>query len=180
MVWWIYKVVANRIFHHKDPITGKTIPSREITPRKIKLTEDFQMLFGQGLFWLSKQNLTGEQLRVLIFLISVNEFSNEIYVDHKLMVAHLGLRTQHLSRSIKALVDARILGKTKKVGHLQWYRINPHLVWKGSITSRVQELSNWAPWEDHTATDTELAGFDALFINDLHPSRATRKLKAVL
>lgn len=62
-----------------------------------------------------KSNLTGEQLRVLMCMLTA-EYDGVIGIKQNEIAEMLGLAESNVSRSIKALTDAGLLSKKKEKG----------------------------------------------------------------
>lgn len=87
------------------------------------MTMDGKHFFFQH---VAQANLTGEQLRVLCCLLS-REYDGVIGMWQKEIAEMLGLAESNVSRSIKALIEARVLSEKTTTGHKEipiWH-INP-------------------------------------------------------
>lgn len=79
------------------------------------------------------KNLTGEMLRVFLFLCSKSDFNNWIQVTQLEICNKLDLQKSNVSRAIKQLVNKNIILRGKKVGRSFEYRLNPDYGWKGDV-----------------------------------------------
>jgi biotin operon repressor len=93
----------------------------------------WMMTFDNGLDFLAKSRLNGETLRVLLYMMKYMEFENYIKITQQQLADELGMRRQHISRSIKKLCEKNIIEKVKK-GRDNYYRLNPEIAWRGSVT----------------------------------------------
>lgn len=84
-------------------------------------------------------NLTGEQLRVLMCMLS-REYDGVIGMWQKEIAEMLGLAESNVSRSIKALIEAGVLSDKVTRGHKDCpiWRINP--VFEAQASLRVNEM----------------------------------------
>jgi predicted transcriptional regulator len=81
----------------------------------------------------SDKELTGETLRVLLFLLSRLDFENWIQIAQIEIAEKLDIRKSQISRSIKLLTNKGILLEGPKAGRSFAYRLNPDYGWKGKV-----------------------------------------------
>jgi hypothetical protein len=77
------------------------------------------------------QTLKGETYRVLLYLFGVLDFENETGIAHADIAENLQMRTQHVTRAMKTLMERGYIHRTGKVGKFWKYRIDPDVVFKG-------------------------------------------------
>ncbi len=104
-------------------------PSRTFKPEWVKL-------FLACAEWLSKNPLSGESMRVLLFLISKTGYGNRVAVSQKAVEVELGMKQQNVGRAFRQLRDRDVLRKDG-----DGYTINPLLVWRGSDKARRVAIS---------------------------------------
>ena len=88
-------------------------------------------VFQDSLNWLSEQALTGEQLRVLLKLMSRLDYDNYIRVSQKELAAELGMKDTHISRAIRKLRELDVIVEAPRMGKYKLYRLNPRMGYKG-------------------------------------------------
>ena len=104
--------------------------------------------FGQG--WLAmaqngaeilaQSNLSGNDFKVLMKLLSVLDYENLIQVSQAEIARELNMHRQHVQRSIKRLLDLGIVLEGVKIGISRSYRLNPNFGWKGSAKGHREAL----------------------------------------
>lgn len=88
--------------------------------------------FQEGLAWMARQEMTGEQWRVFAYLVSRLDFDNYLKVPQKDIAAELKMQKSHVSRAIKGLVDLDIITVGPMAGHSKTYRLNPRIAHRGA------------------------------------------------
>lgn len=92
------------------------------------------MAFQDSFIEIAKDpDMTGETLRVLMYLYGLLDFENYIQQSQKDIVEGLGMRKEHVSRAMKLLASKQIILEGPKVGRSKCYRLNPNYGWKGKI-----------------------------------------------
>lgn len=81
-----------------------------------------------------RKDVTGEVLRVFLYLNSRLDFENLIQVPQVEIAEELNLTKQNVNRSIKQLEDLGILIRGPKVGRSSSWKLNPNAGWKGKVT----------------------------------------------
>lgn len=94
------------------------------------------MAMQEGLIWLAKQDLTGEQMRVLMFVMGKLDFENWLRLSQAEIAKELGMKRPHVSRAINKLVEKGIIHKGPKVGTSWTYRLDPNFGWKGRMKNK--------------------------------------------
>jgi hypothetical protein len=77
--------------------------------------------------------LTGQPMRVLLFLFSQLNFENYIAVPQAEVAERLDMGRNRVSEAIALLLAKGVLLKGPKLGRMQSYQLNSHYGWKGSI-----------------------------------------------
>ena len=79
------------------------------------------------------KELTGENYRVLLLLLSRLDFENWIQITQSEIAEKLHLKKQNVSRAISLLNSKGILLRGPKVGRSYAFRLNPYFGWKGKV-----------------------------------------------
>ena len=79
------------------------------------------------------KDLTGEVLRVFLFVCSRLDFQNWIQITQVEICEELELNKSNVSRAIKLLISKRIVLQGPKLGRSFAYRLNPDYGWKGKV-----------------------------------------------
>ena len=96
-------------------------------PQRPKLTERWFMAFQDSFIEIAKdEEITGETLRVLMYLYGLLDFENYIQQSQKEVAEGLGMRKEHVSRAMKVLTSKHIVLEGPKVGRSRCYRLNPN------------------------------------------------------
>ena len=100
-------------------------------PRKYIFQEKFFMLFQDPIGDLAMdREMTGESLRLLLFLVSRMDFENYINISQMEISDALGIARSSICRAMKVLIAKDIVLVTGK-GMTKRYRLNPVYGWKG-------------------------------------------------
>lgn len=78
------------------------------------------------------KNLKGADFRVLFKLVAHLDFENWILVTQAKIGEDLRIRAEHVSKSIRRLVEGGYILKGPKSGLQHAYRLNPEIGWMGS------------------------------------------------
>ncbi|MFC4075261.1 helix-turn-helix domain-containing protein [Salinithrix halophila] len=114
-----------------DSETGE-IPAYIAFPLTKKyLKGDFFLAMQEGFIQISKMRLTGEQLKVLLFLMGKLDFENWIPVNQKEIAEELSLKRPNVSRALKRLEENGIIVKGEKNGRSWTYRLETSYGYKG-------------------------------------------------
>ncbi len=93
------------------------------------------------------KELTGENYRVLLLLLSRLDFENWIQITQSEIAEKLDMRKQNVSRAISLLELKGILLRGPKVGRSYAFRLNPYFGWKGKVKNlndyRNKEHDKW-------------------------------------
>ena len=93
------------------------------------------------------KELTGENYRVLLLLLSRLDFENWIQITQSEIAEKLDMKKQNVSRAISTLDSKGILLRGPKVGRSYSFRLNPYFGWKGKVKNlddyRRKEHDNW-------------------------------------
>ena len=89
-------------------------------------------LYQDSSLWLAKQNLTGEQFKVLFYMFNKLDFDNYLRISQKNISEELDIKQPHVSRAIRALEQREIIIEGPRAGLNKTYRLNPYVAHKGS------------------------------------------------
>jgi DNA-binding transcriptional ArsR family regulator len=79
------------------------------------------------------KDLTGENYRVLLLLLSRLDFENWIQITQNEIVEKLDMKKQNVSRAILLLEEKGIILRGPKIGRSYAFRLNPYYGWKGKV-----------------------------------------------
>ena len=126
-----------------NPETGEVIegvlvwmPKKRVSPFERHFTMN-----QAGLLTLA-QNLTGEQLKVLLTLLADLDYKNYIQEPQSEIAEKHTMQKTHVRRSVKALINLGVVVEGLKVGKSKTYRLNEQFGWKGSVSKHKQALKN--------------------------------------
>jgi len=126
------KTTDGYIHNEINPETGEVERQYAVVPIfKKKLKEGFFMAIQEGFLHLAQLDLTGEQLRVLLYIMSKLDFENYICLTQKSVSEALNLHKSNVSKAFKVLVEKGIIHEGPKVGRIKTYRFDPSFGYKG-------------------------------------------------
>lgn len=126
-----------------DLSTGEVVGSFVAVIRpKQKSSFERHFTMNQDALMILAKNLKGEELRVLMVLLSELDYENYIQVPQMDIVEKLGMQRSNVSRSIKVLLDIGVILLGPKIGRSFSYRLNPQFGWKGTVTNHRKALKN--------------------------------------
>jgi len=138
-------VIINKTMKYKKLKVGNyDISSGELLEGVIVLYGIKNNPYGNGWLMTSQEALkliakdrgiTGETFRVFLYMLSVLDFENWIYISQKEIGEYLELKKCNVSRSVKTLVEKEIILKNEKLGKSYTFRLNPYFGWKGKVKS---------------------------------------------
>ena len=80
-------------------------------------------------------DMTGQVLRVFLYLCSRLDFENYIQVPQTEIADKLGIGRNRVSEAVAVLEAKQILLRGPKVGRASVFRLNPTFGWKGKVTN---------------------------------------------
>ena len=89
-------------------------------------------LYQSPSLWLAKQDLTGEQFKVLHVLFGKLDFENYLRIGLKEIAEFLNMQITNVSRAMKKLKELEIIIEGPPAGKFKTYRFNPYIAHKGS------------------------------------------------
>jgi len=128
------KTTEGYIHNEINPETGEIERQYAIVPiYKKRLKEGFFVAIQEGFLYLAQLNLTGEQWRVLAYVMGKLDFENYICLTQKSVSEALNLHKSNVSKAFKVLVEKGIIHEGPKVGKTKTYRLDPSFGYKGKI-----------------------------------------------
>ena len=126
------KTTDGYIHNEINPETGEIERQYAIVPIvKKKLRGGFFMAIQEGFLHLAQLDLTGEQLRVLLYIMGKLDFENYICLTQKSVSEALNLHKSNVSKAFKVLAEKGIIHEGPKVGRIKTYRLDPSFGYKG-------------------------------------------------
>lgn len=101
----------------------------------------FFMAMQEGFTYIAKLDLTGEQLKVLMYIMGKLDFENYILLQQKEVAEDLNMRQPHVSRAFSRLVELGVIHEGPKIGKVKTYRLDPSFGWKGKGKNYVKEVN---------------------------------------
>ena len=143
MITWLSYLITQKeremqkYVEQVDRNTGEVMQGCMVwIPQRPKLTERWFMAFQDSFIEIAKDpEMTGETLRVLMYLYGLLDFENYIQQSQKDIAEGLGMRKENVSRAMKLLTSKQIVLEGPKVGRSRCYRLNPDYGWKGKVKS---------------------------------------------
>ena len=86
--------------------------------------------FQKGAVYLA-QNLKGEELRVLFYMMSKMDYGNYIRVTNKNICNNLQMNHGNVTRAIRKLINTNVIAVQEWYGISRIYRMNPNFMHKG-------------------------------------------------
>lgn len=104
--------------------------------KKVFGNDGFGIIFQESMMQLAISKITGEQCKVLFYLVSKLEFDNKLFVSQTDMSEKLNMNKGNISRALKALERLDVIKaypKTKKFERSgRAYMFNPLIIHKGA------------------------------------------------
>ena len=133
----------NKRLQQIDSETGEIIDgfvAYFVPKRKNGFGQGWLAMAQNGAEILAQSNLSGNDFKVLMKLLSVLDYENLIQVSQAEIARELNMHRQHVQRSIKRLLDLGIVLEGVKIGISRSYRLNPNFGWKGSAKGHREAL----------------------------------------
>ena len=133
----------NKRLQQIDSETGEIIDgfvAYVVPKRKNGFGQGWLAMAQNGAKILAQSNLSGNDFKVLMKLLSVLDYENLIQVSQADVARELNMHRQHVQRSIKRLIDLGIVLEGVRIGISRSYRLNPNFGWKGSAKGHREAL----------------------------------------
>ena len=135
----------NKRLQQIDSETGEIIDgfvAYVVPKRKNGFGQGWLAMAQNGAEILAQSNLSGNDFKVLMKLLSVLDYENLIQVSQAEIARELNMHRQHVQRSIKRLLYLGIVLEGVKIGISRSYRLNPNFGWKGSAKGHREALTD--------------------------------------
>lgn len=116
-----------------DQATGEVMYAVFPVIPKLKTKRWFMAFQDPMLSIAQDKELSGEPLRVLMYLFGKIDFENYLQVLQKDIAADLEMHKVNVSKAMKLLISKGIVLEGPKVGQSKTYRLNEHYGWKGKV-----------------------------------------------
>ena len=113
-----------------DEETGKIKGCFPLKPKN--LGKGWVALYQQAISKIADMNLTTEQYRVFLKLLSKVDFENYLTISQKELSEELNMKQPNVSKAIKKLCELKIIIEGPRAGLNKTYRLNPYVAHKGS------------------------------------------------
>ena len=133
----------NKRLQQIDSETGEIVDgfvAYVVPKRKNGFGQGWLAMAQNGAEILAQSNLSGNDFKVLMKLLSVLDYENLIQVSQADVARELNMHRQHVQRSIKRLIDLGIVLEGVRIGISRSYRLNPNFGWKGSAKGHEEAL----------------------------------------
>lgn len=133
----------NKRLQQIDSETGEIIDgfvAYVVPKRKNGFGQGWLAMAQNGAEILAQSNLSGNDFKVLMKLLSVLDYENLIQVSQADIARELDMHRQHVQRSIKRLLELGIVLEGVRIGISRSYRLNPNFGWKGSAKGHREAL----------------------------------------
>ena len=133
----------NKRLQQIDSETGEIIDgfvAYVVPKRKNGFGQGWLAMAQNGAEILAQSNLSGNDFKVLMKLLSVLDYENLIQVSQADVARELNMHRQHVQRSIKRLIDLGIVLEGVRIGISRSCRLNPNFGWKGSAKGHREAL----------------------------------------
>ena len=133
----------NRHMQQIDRQTGEVVEgfvAYVVPKRKNGFGQGWLAMAQNGAEILAQSNLSGNDFKVLMKLLSVLDYENLIQVSQADVAEQVGMNRHHVNRSIKKLIELGVVLEGVKIGISRSYRLNPNFGWKGSAKGHREAL----------------------------------------
>ncbi len=130
-------------FTQVDTETGEAINGFVAVVRpKQKSSFERHFTMNQAALLTIANQLTHEQTRVLLALLTNLDYENFIQVSQVDIAENLKMNRPNTSRAIKNLLTMEIILQGPKIGRSNTFRLNPNFGWKGSVSNHKRAISH--------------------------------------
>ena len=117
--------------------SGKVIGESKPSRKYAKNVRGFLKLFEEASAYIAKQKLSGQQLSILLLILSNLDYDNFVRISQKEIAEELGLHFQKVSGAMRRLVEVGVLEEGPRVNMCKTYRMNPRIARKGREPAKV-------------------------------------------
>lgn len=100
--------------------------------KKKNLGNGWIALYQQAISNIADMNLSTEQYRVFLKLLSKVDFENYLTVSQQDIANELDMKQSNVSKAIKKLKELNIIVEGPRAGLNKTYRLNPYIAHKGT------------------------------------------------
>ncbi len=130
-------------FTQVDTETGESINGFVAVIRpKQKSSFERHFTMNQAALLTIANQLTHEQTRVLLALLTNLDYENFIQVSQIDIAENLKMNRPNTSRAIKNLLTMEIILQGPKIGRSNTFRLNPNFGWKGTVSNHKKAISH--------------------------------------
>lgn len=162
------KGIEHRIYlseESKKEYDVPVIPKNHL--KQGKLYDEFCILNQEFLRYIMSMNLTKNEYKILMFLLSYMDQRNRIIIDGEMIEYHLGINATHVNKYIKKLQDHKIIYK-RNLGYrkgqevlINFDVISPHMAFKdknnfANVSSHKDEMRKDVPYIKQMNTEGNL------------------------
>jgi len=144
-VFWSLKSVIKKVkkLAMVDLETGEVVNGIPMyVQAKVKWKEGFFMAIQEAFIQIAKdKDLNGRPTAILMYLFGKLGFENYICVQQREISESLKIHKADVSKSIKLLIEKRIILPGPKLGRTTSYRLNSEYGWKGKVKNLADERS---------------------------------------
>ncbi|MGL5464917.1 MAG: replication/maintenance protein RepL [Aeromonas veronii] len=131
-----------------DTSTGEEVGSFVAVVRpKQKSSFERHFTMNQAALLTIANELSHEQMRVLMALLTELDYENYIQVPQVDIAEKLAMQKANVSRAVKGLLDMAIILEGPKIGRSKTYRLNPEFGWKGTTKNHKKALQEGQKWD---------------------------------
>lgn len=124
-----------------DESTGEVIGGFVAVIRpKQKSSFERHFTMNQAALEIIATELSHEQTRVLMILLSELDYENYIQVAQVDIAEKLKMQKTNVSRAMKNLMQMDVILEGPRIGRSKTYRLNPQFGWKGTVTNHKKAL----------------------------------------
>jgi len=109
---------------------------------------DWIRMFEQGLIRVLQADLNGEDLKMLIFLLTQVDFQNRVVVDTGLCYMLTNIQPKNHSRPLRRLEVKSLIKRADKIANGTVWKLNPLLAWKGNARTYPEAVKAFEPGFD--------------------------------
>ena len=134
----------NKRLQQIDSETGEIIDgfvAYVVPKRKNGFGQGWLAMAQNGAEILAQSNLSGNDFKVLMKLLSVLDYENLIQVSQADIARELDMHRQHVQRSIKRLLELGIVLEGVRIGISRSYRLNLTLVGKAQPKATERSIA---------------------------------------
>lgn len=122
---------------------GVNVVTRLYFPKHLSEMPHVRVFIDGIMTAILEESLTGQDLRVLMLCISEMEYENILNKSQAELAEKLGIKQQHVAKSIKKLIDGNLLQVIGKIGRQNVYRVSPLFAFKSRAKNLKGLIEAW-------------------------------------